>query len=129
MAKVAITQEQCLLLEQSTRFQNVSKQFIRDIATFLSGQDGTSGNTGGRTPSLWARVRFIGAGFLFHPNSQNYQEWVSQFTMALKGQVVWENTGTPEEQLDTTITDMISSGKFDELANIVYDRRASIIEF
>jgi hypothetical protein len=118
-----ITQEQALELESNVRFQNVSKQYIRDIATYLLSQNGTAGNLAGRTPEAWAKVRFIGAGITFHPNSQNYQEWVSQFTMSLKGQDVWQTDA------DGTIDTMIASGKFEELANIAYDRRSQVIEF
>jgi hypothetical protein len=122
-AQTQITQEQVLLLESNIRFQSVTKQFVRDRASYVSGQDGTSGSTAGLTPINWAKQRTISASIVLHPNSQNYQEWVSQFTMFLKGQNVWVT------DVDGTITAMIASGKFDELAGLVFALRTQQIEF
>lgn len=125
-----ITQEQVLELESNARFQSVSKQFIRDRATYLASQIGTTGNLAGLTPTDWAKQRILGAGFLFHPNSQNYQEWVSQFCMFLKGADVWVTSNDPEvTSADATITAMIASGKFDELSTLTFTRRSQLIEF
>ena len=80
-----ITQEQVLILESDLRFQNVSKQFVRDRANYLIGQNGETGNTAGKPAVEWAKQRLIAAGISYHPNNQVYQDWVSQFTMFLKG--------------------------------------------
>lgn len=118
-----ITQEQAIELEGNTRFQSVAKQFVRDQATYLSSQNGTVGNLAGKTPENWAKARFIAKAILLHPNSQNYQDWVSQFTMLLKGQNVWETDA------EGTIDAMILSGKFEELAILTFELRANVIEF
>lgn len=133
-----ITQEQVIELEGNSRFQGVVKQFVRDFATYITQQNGTTGNLAGLTPENWAKQRFIAKGIALHPNSQNNQEWVSQVSMLLKGQNVWvagtpENPGPPVvpavSNADATITAMIASGKFEELVTLTYTLRASVIEF
>ena len=128
-----ITQEQVLKLEASPRFQNVSKQYVRDRASYLLGQDGNAGNLAGLIPKEWAKQRFIGAGITLHPNSQDYQSWTSQFTMFLKGQDVWVAPPSPllegVTEVDATIDAMLASGKFDELSELTYALRATVIEF
>jgi hypothetical protein len=118
-----ITQKQVLELEANSTFKDVSKQFVRDRSTYLMNQDGTVGNLAGLTPANWARQRFIAAGISLHPNSQDYNEWASQFSMLLKGQDVWDTDAA------TTIDAMIASGKFEELAGLSYVLRATRIEF
>lgn len=130
-----ITAEQQISLEQSTRFQEVSKQYVKFIAQYLTSQDGTTGNLGGRTPIQWAQQRNIAAGVLLHPQSQPYPEWSAQMNMRLKGQNVWESVADADpaialqKSIDATITAMIASGKFEELANDVFAIRGSRIEF
>lgn len=118
-----ITQEQVIELEANQNFKDVSKQFVRDRATYLMTQDGTNGNLAGLIPTNWARQRVIAAGISLHPNSQDYEEWASQFSMLLKGQDVWNTDAA------TTVDAMIGSGKFDELAGLIYALRATTLEF
>ena len=118
-----ITQAQIIELENNQSFKDTTKVFVRERASYLAGQNGTTGNLGGLTPVEWAKQRSIGANIFLHPNSQDYQEWVSQFTMFLKGQDVW-NTDA-----QTTIAAMIASGKFEELSNLTYALRATTKEF
>lgn len=118
-----ITQAQVLELEQNASFQNISKQFIRDRAIYVAGQDGTAGNTAGLSPVDWAKQRFISKAIIHHPNSQDYQSWASQFSMFLKGQDVWDTDAA------TTIQAMVASNKFEELANLTFALRAERIEF
>jgi len=129
----AITEEQVLKLEASPRFQSVSKQFVRDRSSYLIGQDGNAGNLAGLTPANWAKQRFIGAGVALHPNDQAYNNWASQFTMFLKGQDVWIAPPSPlpegATEVDATIDGLIASGKFNELSELTYALRATVIEF
>lgn len=118
-----ITPEQINTLRDSARFQSVAKQFVKDRASYVGVQDGTDGNRAGLTEYNWARQRFIAKAIQLHPNSQDYAEWIEQFLMFLKGADVW-NT-----DFDTTITGMIGSGKFEELATLTFALRAERIEF
>lgn len=118
-----ITQQQVLELEQNQNFKDVAKVFIRDRANYVTGQDGTPGNTAGLSPVDWAKQRFIAKGIFLHPNSQTYEEWSTQFAMFLKGQDVWNTDAA------TTIAGMISSNKFEELANLTFALRAERVEF
>ncbi len=118
-----ITQAQAIELENNQSFKDMTKAFVRERATYLGGQDGTAGNLGGLTPVNWARQRSIGTPIALHPNSQDYQEWVSQFTMFLKGQDVWNTDAA------TTIQGMVASGKFEELTGLTYALRATRVEF
>lgn len=118
-----ITQSQVLELEQNQSFRDMAKQFVRDRSIYIVGQDGTNGNTAGLTPVNWAKQRLIAKGIILHPNSQDYQGWASQFSMFLKGQDVWDTDAA------TTIQAMVTSGKFDELANLTFELRAAQIEF
>lgn len=122
MAVVTISDEQRIELEKNSRFQDVTKQFVKNFAIFIVGNNGDA-PPGGMSKVEWAKRRTIGAGVVNHPNSQDYQEWVAQFSMYLKGQPVWDT------DIDTTITAMIASGKFDELADLTYALRAQRIEF
>jgi len=85
--------------------------------------DGTVGNLGGQNPVQWAKRRFIAAAINHSPNNQQYQDWAAQMCMTLKGANVWDT------DVDTTITAMIASGKFEEMSNAIYDLRAKKIEF
>lgn len=118
-----ITQAQIIELENNQSFRDTTKVFVRERASYLAGQNGTTGSLAGLTPEEWAKQRSIGAGIALHPNSQDYQEWVSQFTMFLKGQDVWDTDAA------TTIAAMVASGKFDELSILTYALRATQIEF
>lgn len=118
-----ITQAQVIELENNQSFRDTTKVFVRERASYLGGQDGTTGNTAGLSAVNWAKQRIIGSRILLHPNAQDYQEWVSQFTMFLKGQDVWDTDAA------TTIADMVASGKFEELSNLTYALRATTIEF
>jgi len=118
-----ITQPQIIELENNQSFKDMTKVFVRERATYLNAQDGNAGSLAGLSPIEWAKQRFIGAGIFLHPNTQDYQEWVSQFTMFLKGQDVWNTDAA------TTINDMIASGKFEELATSAYTLRATTIDF
>lgn len=118
-----ITQPQIIELENNQSFKDMTKVFVRERASYLSGQNGTTGNLAGLTPVEWAKQRAIGAGIFLHPNSQDYQEWVAQFTMFLKGQDVWDTDA------QTTINNMVSSGKFEELSGLTYALLASKMEF
>lgn len=124
-----ITQQQVLALEANQEFRDVSKQFVRDRAIYVAGQNGTTGSLAGLTPENWAKQRFISKGIILHPNAQDYQEWVSQFTMFLKGQDVWVAGADLAASITATISAMISSGKFDELAGLTFELRAERIEF
>ena len=126
-----ITQEQVLILEANQRFQQVTKQFVRDRASYLVGLPDET--TTGLTAIEWAKQRIISAAIALHPNNQVYQDWVSQFTMFLKGQDVWVAPPDPlpdgATEADATIDAMLASGKFEELANLTYALRATTIEF
>lgn len=117
-----ITDEQRIELGNNVRFQNVSKQFVKNYSIFIVGNNGDT-PPGGMSKIEWAKRRSIAAGIVHHPNSQNYAEWIEQFLMYLKGQDVWDTDA------DTTITAMIASGKFDELADLTFALRATRIEF
>lgn len=117
-----ITDEQRIELERNARFQDVTKQFVKNRGIFLTTNNGNP-PPGSMTQIEWAKQRTIGAGVVQHPNSQDYNEWTMQFSMFLKGQDVW-NTDA-----DTTISAMIASGKFDELSELTYALRAQRIEF
>jgi hypothetical protein len=118
-----ITQAQVLELEQNQTFRDMAKQFVRDRAIYVAGQDGTSGSTAGLSPVEWAKQRYISKSIILHPNNQDYQSWASQFSMFLKGQDVWDTDAA------TTIQAMVTSQKFEELANLTFELRAAQIEF
>jgi len=119
----SITPEQLKALEGHQRHKDISTQWVRDIATFLR-----------LTPNgdvTWAQKRTIAAGVSFHPNSQDYGEWITQMTATLKGQPVWDGIDpqiTPEN-LDATVDFLNTAGKYDEMANLIYTLRATRVEF
>jgi len=119
----AITPEQMTALENNTRHREISKQWVKDIATFLRGT--ASGD------ETWAKKRTIAAGIAHHPNSQDYAEWIAQMTATMKGAVVWDGVDaaiTPEN-LDATVNFLVAQNKYDEMANAIYTLRASRVEF
>lgn len=120
---VAISPEQVTQLIAHPRHQEISKQWVRDIATFLRTLTGEDGNRAGKTPEVWARQRMIAGRIINHPNAQDYLEWTAQMTNTLKGQVVWEN------DLDGTVDFLTSIGKYDEMANEIYTLRMAREEF
>jgi len=119
----SITPEQLKALEGHQRHKDISTQWVRDIATFLR-----------LTPNgdvTWAQKRTIAAGVSFHPNSQDYAEWITQMTATLKGQSVWNGIDaeiTPEN-LDATVDFLVTGNNYDAMANEVYTLRATRIEF
>jgi len=123
MAQTPITQEQVLQLEASPEYQNLAKQFVKDEATYLGGQNGTAGNTAGLTPNQWARQVFLAYAILSFPNNQNYTDWSAQMLMFLKGQPVWDT------DVATTIAFLISSGKFEQITKQTYLLRGSTVDF
>lgn len=128
-----ITPQQVLELEANQNFKDVSKQFVRDRAAYIAGQDGTPGNTAGLSPVEWAKERFIAKGILLHPNSHDYNEWASQFSILLKGQDVWDTDAATTifnmSQPGNTNPPVLAQGKFEELANLTYEMRRQRIEF
>lgn len=119
----AITPEQVTQLIAHPRHQEISKQWVRDIATFLRTLTGEDGQRAGKTPSDWARERMIAGRIINHPNAQDYQEWVTQMTSTLKGQAVWDN------DLDGTVDFLTANNKYDEMANTIYILRMVREEF
>lgn len=121
----AITPEQLSALENFQRHRDICKQWVRDITTFKRGV--TSGNED------WARGRMISARIALHPNSQDYSEWIAQMTATLKGQVVWDgaDAAITEANLGATVDFLNASGgaKYDEMANAIYNLRATREEF
>jgi len=119
----SITPEQMVALERHQRHRDISTQWVRDIATFLR-----------QTPNgdvTWAQKRVIAAGVSFHPNSQDYGEWITQMTATLKGQSVWNGIDaeiTPEN-LDATVDFLVTGNNYDAMANEVYTLRATRVEF
>lgn len=114
-----------IALEGHARHRNLCTRWVKDIATYLRGL-----NNGDES---WAKRRMIAARVDFHPNSQDYNEWISQMTSTQKGQAIWDGAGaeiTPEN-LDLTVDFLNANGgaKYDEMANIVYDKRAAKEEF
>lgn len=130
---VAITPEQMVALENFPRYRDICKQWVKDLATYIRGLDGTTGNTGGGTPSDWAKKRIIAAGIAHHPNSQDYSEWIAQMTATQKGSAIWDGADAVinDANLNLTVDFLNSSGgaKYDEMANLIYTLRASRIEF
>lgn len=121
----SITPEQMIALENHQRHRDLCKQWVRDIATYLRGL-----NNG---DEAWAKRRVIAAGIAYHPNSQDYSEWIAQMTATQKGAVIWDGADaaiTPEN-LDATVDFLDANGgaKYDEMANLIYDLRAQRIEF
>ena len=120
-----ITPEQMIALENHARHRDLCKQWVKDIATYIRGL-----NTG---DEAWAKKRFIAAGIAYHPNSQDYSEWVAQMTTSQKGAVIWDGIDAEitEQNLDATVDFLNSNGgaKYDEMANLVYTLRSQKIEF
>lgn len=127
-----ITDEQRIGLERDPRYRDVATQFVRNYGIFIVGNNGNP-PPGAMTQVEWAQRRTIGAGVVQHPNSQDYNEWIAQFTMFLKGADVWVAPPDPlpegETEFDATIDAMIAANKFDELAELTYGLRAKRIEF
>ncbi len=121
----AITPEQMIALENYSRHRDLCKQWVRDIATYLRGL-----NTGNEE---WAKKRIIAAGIAYHPNSQDYSEWIAQMTATQKGAVIWDGVDgeITGENLDATVDFLNLNGgaKYDEMANLIYTLRATRIEF
>lgn len=127
----AITPEQLVALASNTRHKNLCIQGIKEIATYLRTQDGTTNNTAGRTPVGWAKVRSIAGSIAQHPNSQDYGEWTEQMSQTLKGQPVWDGVDEVinDANLNATVDFLIDNGKYDEITNLIYDLRSQRIEF
>lgn len=123
MAQTQITPEQVTQLIAFQRHKDICKQWVRDIAIFLRGLSGEDGNRAGMTPTDWARKRMIAGRVANHPNAQDFEEWITQMTSTLKGQVVWDT------DLDTTVNFLTSSGKYDEIVNAAYALRMLREEF
>jgi hypothetical protein len=123
MAQTVITPGQVIQLEESRDFQLMTKQFIKDHAVYLAGQDGRAGNTAGLSPNIWARHEMIAYDIMKAPNNQPYMDWASQMLQFLKGQPVWD-TDVPK-----TIAYLISSGKFQQITIQTYALRAAAEEF
>lgn len=120
---VAITPEQVTQLIAHPRHKEISKQWVRDIATFLRTLSGEDGNRAGMTPSDWARKRMIAGRVINHPNAQDFEEWTTQMTNTLKGAVVWE------VDLNGTVDFLTANGKYDEMTNAIFILRMVREEF
>ena len=86
------------------------------------------------TPKEWALQRFhIAEPIINHPDQQDVNGWASQFIMLLKGAPVWVDDPDPlpeGSQLgDATIDEMITTNKFEELANLTFSLRGENIKF
>ena len=123
MAQTAITPAQIIELEQSGDFQKMAKQFIKDHAVYLAGQDGNEGNRAGLTPNVWARHEILGYEVMKAPNNQPYNDWATQMLQFLKGQPVWD-TDVP-----TTVQFLVDSGKLQQITVQTYALRASAVGF
>jgi len=123
MAITVITPGQVIQLEDSRDFQMMVKQFIKDHAVYLAGQDGRSGNSAGLTPNIWARHEMIAFKVMKAPNLQPYSDWASQMLQFLKGQPVWD-TDVP-----TTIQSLVDTGKMQQITVQTYALRASAEDF
>jgi hypothetical protein len=123
MAQTAITPGQIIELEQSGDFQKMAKQFIKDHAVYLAGQDGRTGNTAGLSPNVWARHEIVGYQVMSAPNNQPYSDWASQMLQFLKGQAVWDT------DVNITIQYLVDSGKMQQITVQVYALRASAAPF
>jgi hypothetical protein len=122
MAEV-ITPGQIIELEQDGEYQKMAKQFIKDRAVYLAGQNGTAGNQAGLNPNAWARQEFLAYSVMRSPNRQDYPEWATQMLQFLKGQPVWDT------DVATTLAFLVSSGKLEEITGQVYALRGTVVEF
>lgn len=120
-----ITDAQRTELQNNTEFQNQTRRAVENYASYIVGQDGTTGSLAGQTPQEWAKRRTIAAGFMQNPNAlvNQLSDWVAQFIIFLKGADVWTTDAA------TTIAGMVTSGKFEELAELTYALRAKQIVF
>lgn len=123
MAQTVITPGQIIQLEDSRDFQMMTKQFIKDHAVYLAGQDGRTGNTAGLSPNLWARHEMIAYHVMKSPNGQPYTDWASQMLQFLKGQPVWDTDVTK------TIQFLVDSGKMQQITVQAYKLRAAKEDF
>jgi hypothetical protein len=119
----AITPGQIIELEQSGEFQKLAKQYIKDHAVYLAGQDGREGNRAGLTPNIWARQEMMAFRVMKDPNRQPYSDWAAQMLQFLKGQPVWENNVTD------TITLLVDSGKMQQITVQTYELRSAAEDF
>jgi len=115
----AITPGQIIQLEQSSDFQLMVKQFVKDHAVYLAGQDGRLNNTAGLSPNVWARHEMIGYRIMKSPFDERWIDWASQMLQFLKGQPVWDI------DVAKTIEFLVSSGKFQQITIQTYALRAS----
>ena len=123
MAQTPITPGQIIELEQSTEFQKLTKQFIKDHAVYLAGQDGRGTNTAGLSPNIWARQEMMAYQVMKNPNNQPYSDWAAQMLQFLKGQPVWD-TDVP-----TTVAFLVESGKMQQITVQTYELRSAAEEF
>ncbi len=117
-----ITDAQRVELQNNAVFQSTARKAVENYAVYITGQDGTTGNLGGVTPVEWAKRRTIGKKILQNPNGEDYPKWIAQFIIYLKGQNVWTTDAA------TSIAGMVSSGKFEELANNAFALKAQQID-
>jgi len=123
MAQTVITPGQVIQLEKSDDFQAMVKQFAKDHAVYLAGQDGRGTNTAGLSPNIWARHEMIGYRIMKNPFDERWRDWASQMLQFLKGQPVWD-TDVPK-----TIQFLIDSGKMQQITLQTYALRASAEDF
>lgn len=119
MAQTVITPGQVIQLEKSDDFQAMVKQFVKDHAVYLAGQDGRPGNLAGLSPNVWARHDMIGYRIMKDPFEEKWRDWSSQMLQFLKGQPVWDT------DVAKTIEFLVSSGKMQQITVQTFALRAS----
>ena len=119
-----ITDEQRKELENNQRYRDLCVMAVQNFAGYISQIDGTS-LPGGMSHVDWAKERIIGKEIVLHPNNQNYGEWISQFTLNLKGADIWDE----EQGVEGTVDNMVETMKFDAVAQEIYRQRMQAIQF
>ena len=123
-----ITDEQRVALRKNPRFDDMVKAAVSNFATYIHDNDGS--NPPGMTHVEWAKQRFfVAEPIVQHPDQQDVNAWGAQFIVFLKGAEVWTQGVDPQTDEDATIDYMISTSKFEQLANVVFALRGNNVTF
>jgi len=128
-----ITDEQRILIRKNPRFDEMTKAAVANFATYIHDQDGTN-LPPGMSHKQWALQRFfIAEPIVNHPSQQDINGWASQFIMLLKGADVWMDDPDPlpvgTNPGDATIDEMITTNKFEAMANLAFALRGENVKF
>jgi hypothetical protein len=119
---IALTDEQRIMMRQSTRFQDLMRMGMANKSIFWLQPDVMNTPPGGDR-IRWARSRNLAADLIHAPDNLEREKTYAQATIFLKDKQVNPSDDETVFVLDDVIEEMIDQGMFETLSDEVFDEQ------